>query len=30
VEVITPPSTVAALRAGYRPQLDPAVSGPES
>jgi len=23
VEVITPPSTVAALRAGYRPQIDP-------
>jgi len=23
-EVITPPSTVAALRGGYRPQLDPA------
>jgi hypothetical protein len=27
VEVITPPSTVAALRAGYRPQLDPAAGG---
>jgi hypothetical protein len=27
VEVVTPPSTVAALRTGYRPQLDPAVGG---
>jgi hypothetical protein len=27
VEVITPPSTVAALRAGYRPQVDPAADG---
>jgi hypothetical protein len=25
-QVITPPSTVAALRAGYRPQLDPALT----
>jgi hypothetical protein len=25
-EVITPPSTVAALRAGYRPQIDPAAT----
>jgi hypothetical protein len=25
-EVITPPSTVAALRAGYQPQLDPAAT----
>ena len=25
-EVITPPSTLAALRAGYRPQLDPAAT----
>jgi hypothetical protein len=25
VDVITPPSTVAALAAGYRPQIDPAV-----
>ena len=24
VELITPPATVAALRAGYRPQIDPA------
>ncbi len=27
-EVITPPSTVAALRGGYRPQLDPGVLRP--
>lgn len=27
VRVITPPTSVAALRAGYRPQLDPAVLG---
>ena len=27
-EVITPPSTVAALRAGYRPQVDPGALAP--
>jgi hypothetical protein len=27
VRVITPPATVAALHAGYRPQLDPAATG---
>lgn len=26
-ELITPPSTVAALRAGYRPQIDPTATG---
>lgn len=26
VELITPPATAAALRAGYRPQIDPAAS----
>jgi hypothetical protein len=27
VHVITPPSTVAAIRAGYRPQIDPSALG---
>lgn len=29
VEVITPPSSMEALRAGYRPQIDPSIAGPE-
>jgi hypothetical protein len=28
VEVVTPPSTVGALAAGYRPWLHPTVTGP--